>query len=284
MARFEFTMVNDAMMQGLFEAGATGCEVVAYQMLIRGLPKDRSTADCWMPADMAEVKVGMRADVFTRSLRSLCTKTVVTSEGKPAPILTKISRGCRGHCPHYEDTLGQLIAEGKYPPPIARQAGHAIAEANGTPTGAPIEQPNGRQSLTPIAEFSTSECKAKTDQLEGKNEPIARQTCPPIETIRDVHLVADALLPTAERSVGVSQPHKQDSTSERLQVVTETEPARAPACAAQGRTAAALPSQAEWERVARLLETEGLDALSDDDRQVYHAGHKTYATNGYVPE
>ena len=184
MARFEFTMVSDAMMQGLIEAGATGCEVVAYQMLIRGLPKDRSTADCWMPADMAEVKVGMRADVFTRSLRSLCTKTVVTSEGKPAPILTKMSRGCRGHCPHYEDTLGRLIAEGKYPP-------------NGAPTGSPIEQPNGRQNHTPIAEFSTSECKAKTDQLEGKNGPIGRQTCPPIETRQDIHIThtSTSLLP-----------------------------------------------------------------------------------------
>lgn len=30
-----------------------------------------------------------------------------------------------------------------------------------------------------------------------------------------------------------------------MQVVTETEPARAPACAAQGRTAAALPTLAE---------------------------------------
>lgn len=60
-----------------------------------------------------------------------------------------------------------------------------------------------------------------------------------------MHLVADALLPTAERSVGVSQPHKQESTSDASQVVTEADPARATAGVAEGRPAAALPTFAE---------------------------------------
>ena len=156
MARFEFTMVSDAMMQGLLEARATGAEIVAYQMLVRGLPKDRRSTECWMPADMAEVKVGMRADVFTRALNGLCRKTITLADGARVPVLTKVSRGCRGHCPHYDDTLGAAIAEGSYPPGIARQDSHAI------------EGRNARQKQGPIAEFSTSNCKAKSTQLQGK--------------------------------------------------------------------------------------------------------------------
>lgn len=156
MARFEFTMVSDAMLQGLEEADATGTEMRAYIMLIRGLPKDRAYAECWMPADMAEKKIGMRPDVFSRALRDLCKKTVRVSGGGLVPVLTRKSRGCRGHCPHYEDTLGLAIANGDYPPTIARQ------------TRPPIEEPNGRQKQDPLDEFSTSEWKAKNDQLEGK--------------------------------------------------------------------------------------------------------------------
>lgn len=232
MARFEFTMVSDAMMRGLLAAEATGAEIIAYQMLVRGLPKDRSVTDCWMPADMAEKKVGMRPDVFSRALRDLCKKTVMAADGELVPILTKVSRGCKGHCPHYEDTLGQLISEGRYPAGIARQDGQAI------------DGPNARQKQDPLDEFSTLECKAETDQLEGKNDPIGRQSRHPIETRQDKHIVADALLPAAELSIGVSQPHKKE-TRERLQVATGTEPARANGAAPRGR-AIALPS---WQEV-----------------------------------
>lgn len=121
MAQYKFTMASDEMLRGLLEAGSAGSEIVAYQMLVRGLPKDRRNAECWMPADMAEEKVGMRSDVFTRALRALCGKTVVAAGGERRPVLTKLTRGCYGHCAHYEDTLGRLIAEGKYPPQDARQ-------------------------------------------------------------------------------------------------------------------------------------------------------------------
>lgn len=116
MARFAFTMVSSAMLRGLLEAGATGTEICAYTALVMGLPKDRSRTECWMPADTAEEKMGMRADVFTRSLRSLCGKTITTADGERVPVLTKLTRGCFGHCPHYEDTLGKAIAAGQYPP------------------------------------------------------------------------------------------------------------------------------------------------------------------------
>lgn len=287
MARYEFTMASDAMLQGLEEAGATGSETRAYLMLVRGLPKDRSKAECWMPADMAEVKVGMRPDVFSRALRGLCEKTVHTSDGELVPILTKVSRGCRGHCPHYEDTLGLAIANGDYPPTIARQNRNAI------------DEPNARQKQAPLDEFSTSEWKAKTGQLEGKKDPIGRQTCNPINTRQDKHTVADALLPSAERSVGVSQPDKQNPKT--LRVDTGTESPRAEAGAGQGRPAPALPSwaelmggapapeepvpdRAEYDRVERMLQDGRFDELTEQDRKIYHAGHKAYAPGGYQAE
>lgn len=121
MAQYKFTMASDAMLRGLLEAGATGNEMAAYLMLVRGLPKDRGSAECWMPADIAEEKVGMRADVFSRALRGLCGKTVAVADGERRPVLTKLTRGCFRHCAHYEDTLGLAVARGEYPPPVARQ-------------------------------------------------------------------------------------------------------------------------------------------------------------------
>lgn len=110
-----------------------------------------------------------------------------------------------------------------------------------------------------------------------------------------------ALLPSAGQGGVVRQPDKQNP--DPLWVVRPDDPGRAPAGAGRGRPAAALPSwadltgrrearqaegdiptRAEWERVARLLETEGLDALTSEDRATYHAGHKAYASRGVVPE
>lgn len=115
MAKFEFTMVTDAMLAGLAEAGATGTETMAYILLVRGLPADRKRSDCFMPADMAEKKGVMSAHTFSKMLRSLTRKTVTLADGTKAPVLTQLTRGCRGHCPHFEDTLGKAIADGNYP-------------------------------------------------------------------------------------------------------------------------------------------------------------------------
>lgn len=108
--------------------------------------------------------------------------------------------------------------------------------------------------------------------------------------------LADALLPAAELSIGVSQPHKGE-TRERLQVATGTETARANGAAPRGR-AIALPSwqevlagglseperepepapdRAEYDRVTHMLEEGRYDELTDHDREIYHAGHKAYA-------
>lgn len=146
MAKYEFTMVTDAMMRGLMESGATASEMAAYIMLVRGLPIDRKSAECWMPADMAEKKVGMNERTFSKMLRSLCGKTITTKGGKQVPVLTKLTRGCKGHCPHYEDTLGKAIANGTYPP-STEEMGHQTGTQSNVEK--PVENaPMGTQNKT----------------------------------------------------------------------------------------------------------------------------------------
>ena len=251
MARFEFTMVSDAMMRGLAVAGATGTEIIAYLMLVRGLPKDRSVTDCWMPADMAEKKAGISAHTFSKALRTLSKKVFTVVDGEPVTVITQTSRGFRGHCPHFEDNLGRMAAEGSYPPSNGDQIRHPLDRRIGDPTGNPFQEPNGDPKQDPLDEFSTLEWRPKTHQLETQNNPIGDPTGHPIETIQDKQIVADALLPAAELSIGVSQPHKRE-TRERLQVATGTETARANGAAPRGR-AIALPS---WQEVLAGASTE----------------------------
>ena len=61
------------------------------------------------------------------------------------------------------------------------------------------------------------------------------------------------------------------------QVLTESGSERATAGAATERPAAALPSREEYERISRKLEAEGLDAITPEERETYHIGHKAYA-------
>jgi hypothetical protein len=250
MARFEFTMVSDAILQGLADGGATGSETRAYIMLIRGLPKDRSNAECWMPADMAEAKGVMSAAMFTKAVTSLSKKEFAIVDGEPRTVLTKVTRGCRGHCPHYEDTLGRLIAEGKYP------------QTNATPNSDAKSVSNGTPKQTPIGEFSTLDWNTKTDQLEHQNGPIGTPTGAPIETIQDRHIPVAAAAPPAQRSGGVSQPHKHESTSNALQVVSDHDPARAEAGAGEGRPAPALTFD---ELMGRAPRTEAAQPTAADE-------------------
>lgn len=91
---------------------------------------------------------------------------------------------------------------------------------------------------------------------------------------------ADALPPAKQSVGGAITPDV--ATTEWLD--TMGQPPRAPAGAAQGRPAAALPSRAEYDRVSRMLGEGRLEELTERDREIYHAGHKAYATNGYEPE
>lgn len=83
---------------------------------------------------------------------------------------------------------------------------------------------------------------------------------------------ADALPPAKQSVGGAITP--EVATQEWLD--TMGEPPRAPAGAAQGRPAAALPSRAEYRGIADKLEREGLDALTEREREAYRAGWQEY--------
>lgn len=82
--------------------------------------------------------------------------------------------------------------------------------------------------------------------------------------------------PSAERCGCVSQPHKKDSDT--LSALTGAIADRAGADAPRGRDAA-LPTLEEYQRVSLKLEDEGIDALTERDREIYHAGHAAYAAS-----
>lgn len=67
------------------------------------------------------------------------------------------------------------------------------------------------------------------------------------------------------------------NTYNQPRAVTGAGSQRATAGAAMERPAAALPTRAEYERISRKLETEGLDAITPEEREAYHAGHTAYA-------
>lgn len=85
-------------------------------------------------------------------------------------------------------------------------------------------------------------------------------------------MTADALPPAKQSVGGAITP--EVATQEWLD--TMGEPPRAPAGAAQGRPAAALPSRAEYRGIAEKLEREGLDALTEREREAYRAGWQEY--------
>lgn len=137
---------------------------------------------------------------------------------------------------------------------------------------------NGRKACKKPAKELTETCEVSdqvstqkpTQEIEGSQPTLAAET-------PKVGYKAPAKGPAKGPSNIIN--HKSLITNNSLVLVSREEAARAEAGAAQGRPAPALPTRAEYDRVARLLETQGLDALTEHDREVYHAGHKAYATS-----
>lgn len=126
---------------------------------------------------------------------------------------------------------------------------------NRKPTQKPDQKPTKKTTQKPM-QVSTQESTQKpTQEIEGSNTNLPAETQKvgykhsgkgasnnnKQETINNT--VAAALLPSAERSGGVSQPHKNNFES--LRVEAPEDPERAEAGAGQGRPAPALPSWAE---------------------------------------
>lgn len=133
-----------------------------------------------------------------------------------------------------------------------------------------------------------NESKPRQNRVETDNENASK-----MDTVLDMVLKgSDEGLPAETQKVGGkhSDKHSDESASNIInhksliintynqpRVVTGAGSERATAGAAMERPAAALPTRAEYERISRKLETEGLDAITPEEREAYHAGHTAYA-------
>lgn len=113
-------MVTDSMLQGLYEAGASASEIIAYTILVRTeRTKEADGAeryDVWLASDLAEAMVGMDRHAFSRALRGLTRKAFITAGGECVPVLTQTAWAGRRRAPHFFDNLGEKISTGQYPP------------------------------------------------------------------------------------------------------------------------------------------------------------------------
>lgn len=108
----QYTVLTDLQIRGLIEAGASGNEFAAYSLLSRSHKEGDGEHPylCSMKAKYVERLTGMRADVFSRSLRTLCDKFFFAGEVE-TPILTHVSSGHNGALAVYNDNLYQYSYE-----------------------------------------------------------------------------------------------------------------------------------------------------------------------------
>ena len=130
------------------------------------------------------------------------------------------------------------------------------------------------QEVTQVFEGSDEGLPAETQNLGYKQNPPFASNNNKQETINNIPSAASAPHP-AERCGCVSQPHKKNS--DNLSALTEAIAGR-DADAPMGRVAAP-PTLEEYQQVAWKLETDGLDALTEEDRRIYHSGHAAYAAS-----
>lgn len=143
-----------------------------------------------------------------------------------------------------------------------------------TPKPTPKHGQEHTQKPTQVFEGSDDDLPAETQNLGYKQNPTFASNNTKQETINNIP-VASAPHP-AERCGCVSQPHKKNSDT--LSVLTGAIADRAGVAAPRGRDAA-LPTLEDYQQVSRKLEQEGIDALTEHDREIYHAGHAAYAAS-----
>lgn len=129
------------------------------------------------------------------------------------------------------------------------------------------------QKPTQVFEGSDEGLPAETQNLGYKQNPHFASNNTKQETINNIPVASAP--PSAERCGCVSQPHKKNS--DNLSALTEAIAGR-DADAPRGRVAAP-PTLGEYQQVARKLETDGLDSLTEEDRRIYHSGHAAYAAS-----
>lgn len=242
-----YTNLTSGVLHGLYEARASGREVIAYARLVRFHRDAEHPARCWASAQMAGEELGMSADVFRKALNALTRKTF-SACGVEVPVLTRISCGHNGRSTVYNDNL-YALAVLRDPTQVAGQ----------------ICPPR----VFNTAESSRTDTATYSDRVGGQKRPSSRTDL----STHTRELNSSRALPPAMQCAAYDVPTYPDTTS---RVGTGEDAPRA-AAGALGERAAAQPSRDEYERIARKLVERGLDAITEEEREAYHAGHPLYA-------
>lgn len=142
-----------------------------------------------------------------------------------------------------------------------------------TPKPTPKHGQEHTQKTTQVFEGSDEGLPAETQNLGYKQNPTFASNNTKQETINNIPVASAPH--SAERCGCVSQPHKKNS--DNLSALTEAIAGR-DADAPRWRVAAP-PTLEDYQQVSRKLEQEGIDALTEHDREIYHAGHAAYAAS-----
>lgn len=160
----KYTKICDAQIMGLYEAGASRNEVLAYLELSRFHNDPEHPARCWVSAQYASEVTGIDASCFSRALRSLCGKVfTVDKSGNRITVLTQISKGHNGRAATYNDNLYEFSTNGSYP--VARQDSPAttdVARHSCLPT-----KESSKADTTCYEPNEADSSKANQAQLQG---------------------------------------------------------------------------------------------------------------------
>lgn len=234
-----FTTLTNGQLRGLYTAGASANEVLAYALLTRWHNDPEHPARCWHNAQLGADVLGMREDTFTRSLRRLTEKAFARDAYGPVAVLTKITGGHNGRSVVYNDNLYAVM--------VLRDLSQV-----------------GRQGCLPT---ETSRKANRTGYVEQSRKAI--QT----ELQGNVAFLLERTYPTGgavldrNRTACVSQPCKYGSTSKSTSLVSGSldEPI-------EGQLRPVTFEQ--FAEVARLLE-EGAE-LSVEQKETYSRGYATH--------
>ena len=249
-----FTPLTNEQLRGLYEAGASANEVLAYALLTRWHSDPEHPARCWHSAQLAADILGMRADTFTRSLTRLTRKAFTHDAHGPIAVLVKVSGGHNGRSTVYNDNL--------YAVTVLRDLSQ-VGRQGCLPTGA--------SSKASRAGYSRQSRKAIQVELQGNAAAPLERTNTAGGAVLDRNRTACASQPCEHGSTSTITSPVGGSSGDPLKGVS-TDEAEASPSGGEGRPC--LITFEQFAEVARLLE--GGAELSVEQKAAYSGGYAAH--------
>ena len=259
-----FSKLTDGQLNGLNEAGASGNEALAYALLTRYHNDPERPAWCFHRAREAEKVLGMRADTFTRSLKSLCRKTF-TVEGKQVPVLVQVERGHHGSAATYNDNL--------YAWAVLRDIDQ-VARQDCRPTQSEV----ARQECLPTHISRKADSTSYPEEVGRQICLSSKATLPSHKNIKNSGEASAGALRTpdeAERQPHKNEPANVDSLVSEVFDIDGATPRQDGAPRQGDEAEAGGVTFEEFSRIARKV-AEGRESLTEHEKSVYHRGYPTH--------